>query len=40
MGYVDSNYAGSGTSVILKVRNREVIGTIVELPFVPHNYKR
>ena len=40
MGYVDSNYAGSGTSVILKVRNREVIGTIVELPFVPHKYKR
>ena len=28
MGYVDSNYAGSGTSVILKVRNREVIGTM------------
>ncbi len=40
MGYVDSNYAESGTSVILKVRNREVIGKIVELPFVPHKYKR
>lgn len=40
MGYVESNYAGPGTSVILKVRNRELVGTIVELPFVTHNYKR
>ena len=40
MGYVDNDYAGPGKSVILMVRNRELAGTIVELPFVSHNYKR
>ena len=40
MGYVESDFAKIGTSVILKVRSSEIVGTIVELPFVPRSYKR
>lgn len=40
MGYVANVYSDTGTSVILRVRNQELTGTVVELPFVPHNYKR
>jgi len=40
MGYVETAYAEAGTSVILKVRNRELPGSVVALPFIPHNYKR
>ena len=40
MGYVASEFATSGTAINLLIRGKEMPATIVDLPFVPHNYKR
>lgn len=40
MGYVASEFAATGTTVNLLIRGKEMPATIIDLPFVPHNYKR
>ena len=34
MGYVDTEYSDIDSEVIIKIRNKELVGTIVKLPFV------
>ena len=40
MGYVETGHAAIGGKVDFVVREREVSAVIVDLPFVPHAYKR
>lgn len=40
MGYVSPELAGIGTELVADVRGTKVAMTVVDLPFVPHNYKR
>jgi aminomethyltransferase len=40
MGYVEAAHAAPGTRVQLVVRGRANPARVVELPFVPHRYKR
>jgi aminomethyltransferase len=40
MGYVETAFAKAGTPVQLIVRDKPIPAQIVNLPFVPHNYKR
>ena len=40
MGYVETAFAVAGTAVQLIVRDKPMPAQIVNLPFVPHNYKR
>lgn len=40
MGYVLSTCAKPGTVVSLLVRNKAIVGRIVDLPFVPHRYHK
>jgi aminomethyltransferase len=40
MGYADAAHAAPGTKVCLIVRGKELVATIVPLPFVPHHYFR
>ncbi len=40
MGYVDAAHSAAGTSVQLIVRGKPLPATVVEMPFVPHNYFR
>lgn len=40
MGYVAAEYAATGTDVNLLVRGKPLPATIVDMPFVPQNYKR
>lgn len=40
MGYVSPELAAVGTNLIADVRGTDVAITVVDLPFVPHNYKR
>lgn len=40
MGYVATEFASSGTQVLLSVRGKLHPATVTLLPFVPHNYKR
>jgi glycine cleavage system T protein (aminomethyltransferase) len=40
MGYVDSIHAGAGIEVELVVRGTPRPARVIELPFVPHRYKR
>jgi aminomethyltransferase len=40
MGYVDSAYAASGTSLTLIVRDKVIPAEVTSLPFVPHRYKK
>jgi aminomethyltransferase len=40
MGYVNTASAASGTAVKIELRGRTVAATVVDLPFVPANYKR
>ena len=40
MGYVSPQHAEIGTKLLASVRGTEVPITVVELPFVPHNYRR
>jgi len=40
MGYVETAFAKPGTPLMLIVRGNALAARVVELPFVPHNYKR
>lgn len=40
MGYVDINYAQTGTDVQLMVRGKALPARIADMPFAPHNYYR
>ena len=40
MGYVEAGHAEPGTPVQLVVRGKAHPAAVVELPFVPHRYKR
>jgi aminomethyltransferase len=40
MGYVQTQYAETGTPVNLMVRGKALSATVVPLPFVPHRYAR
>ncbi len=40
MGYIDSQYAKAGTTVIAKVRKKRIELTVTDLPLVPHRYYR
>lgn len=40
MGYVARDHAASGTAISLLVRGKSLPATVVDLPFVPHRYKR
>jgi glycine cleavage system T protein (aminomethyltransferase) len=40
MGYVAPRFAETGTQVALIVRGKELPGSVVPLPFVPHRYRR
>jgi aminomethyltransferase len=40
MGYVNTASAASGTALKIELRGRMVAATVVDLPFVPANYKR
>jgi aminomethyltransferase len=40
MGYVTSDHAQAGTRVALMVRGSALDAHIVDMPFVPHNYRR
>jgi aminomethyltransferase len=40
LGYVAVDHAAPGTVVQLMIRGRAHPGRIVELPFVPHRYRR
>jgi aminomethyltransferase len=40
MGYVERSFAEPGTAVTLRVREKELPGRVVPLPFVPHRYYR
>jgi aminomethyltransferase len=40
MGYVETSFAKPGTAIQLIVRDKPMPAQIVNLPFVPHNYKR
>lgn len=40
MGYVDISNAEIGNNVIAKVRKKEIVLTVAELPLVPQNYYR
>ncbi len=40
MGYVDANLAVTGTILTAMVRGQSLPCTIVDLPFVPHRYKK
>lgn len=40
MGYVASDFAATGTEVMLRVRDRELAARVADLPFVPHRYFR
>ena len=40
MGYVNRRFAEPGTPVVLVVRDKEIVGKVVALPFVPHRYHR
>ncbi len=40
MGCVERRYAEPGTPITLIVRGKEVPAHIVDLPFVPHRYRR
>ncbi len=40
MGYVERAFAAPGTPVQLIVRNKPMPAVVVELPFVPHHFKR
>jgi len=40
MGYVETAFAGVGTSVDLMVRGKPLAAKVAPMPFVPHNYRR
>ncbi|MFB0613086.1 glycine cleavage system aminomethyltransferase GcvT [Aurantiacibacter poecillastricola] len=40
MAYVRDDVAKSGTEVTVNVRGRELPARVVDMPFVPHNYRR
>ena len=40
MGYVDREFAKTGTELTLMVRGKPRAAKVAKLPFVPHNYKR
>ena len=40
MGYVERAFAEPGTPVVLVVRGKDIAGSVVTLPFVPHRYYR
>jgi aminomethyltransferase len=40
LGYVGSRHAGTGTPLQLSIRDKPHPAKVVELPFVPHRYKR
>lgn len=40
MGYVDAAHSKNGTALQLMVRGRPAPATVVDMPFVPHNYFR
>ncbi|MCH2624633.1 MAG: hypothetical protein MKZ77_03605, partial [Acidimicrobiales bacterium] len=40
MGYVQTEFADAGTSLIADVRGKEVPCEVTTLPFVPHRYQR
>jgi aminomethyltransferase len=40
MGYVDKDFATTGTRIFGDVRGRRIALRVCDLPFVPHRYKR
>src|SRR5205085_2844380 len=40
MGYIDIAHAAPGTAVQLTVRDKPMPAAVVELPFLPHHFKR
>ncbi|MEP3227021.1 MAG: glycine cleavage system aminomethyltransferase GcvT [Parasphingorhabdus sp.] len=40
MAYVPMNKAETGTEILVEQRGKQIICTVVDMPFVPHNYHR
>ena len=40
LGYVRMQHAAPGTALQLSIRGKTHPATVVDLPFVPHRYKR
>ena len=40
MGYVDTEFADAGTSLVADVRGKQVPCEVTSLPFIPHRYQR
>ena len=40
MGYVESEFAETGTKLELMVRGKALAAKVASMPFVPHRYKR
>lgn len=40
MGYVETDHAAVGSTVILLVRGKPLPATVATLPFTPHRYRR
>ena len=40
MGYVETAFAGLGTSLDLMVRGKAMPAVVASMPFVPHTYRR